>query len=72
MQARADDAGAWTKGAGVAVKGHTTVGRHAAGDLGQGMDARTVGQRRHHQRRVLFRGAGHQVAQVVRVRIHNQ
>lgn len=39
MQARADDAGAWTKGAGVAVKGHTTVaGRWRGDDEGQSVN----------------------------------
>jgi hypothetical protein len=41
-------------------------GLGAAGDLGQQMDAGPVRERRHHERGVAVRGAGHQVAEVVR------
>ncbi len=40
-------------------------GRHAARGLHELMDARAMRQRRHHQRRVMLGGAGHEVAEVI-------
>ena len=40
-------------------------GRHAARGLHELMHAGAMRQRRHHQRGVIFRGAGHQVGQVI-------
>ena len=40
-------------------------GRHAARGLHELMHAGAMRQRRHHQRRVMLRGAGHQVGEMI-------